>query len=246
MPSRTSRTDTDITIDMGAFRHLMEAGALLQPLRETVEVLQQLRMDLGSMAFSAQYLQAPVAESGHLIQKDWLLLADNTPNVNYCTSIIQSWDTAIKTGAQHDSSACATIAVLDNHYYLLDMLVLKADYPDLKRTIIQHYERYAPDAVLIEDKASGQSLLQDLRAESSMPLIAIMPKGDKIHRTARITPLLEAGLVSMPRHSSWGEAFVVECVQFPNATHDDQVDAFTQGLSWLHQKNGKQEFVRTL
>ncbi len=240
-----AKAEADVLIDMGDYRHLMEAGALLQPLRETEAVLEQLRLDLGSMAYSAQYLQAPVAESGNLIHRDWLHEAAS-PARESCEMLIQSWDTAIKTGAAHDYSACATIAVRGQHYYVLDMVAVKQDYPTLKRTIISHYQDYQPDAVLIEDKASGQSLLQDLRGESSMPLIAIMPKGDKLYRAARMTPLLEAGLVSFPYHAAWKDACMSELVQFPNGAHDDQVDALMQGLHWLHKKSGAAEFVRTL
>lgn len=161
--------------------------------------------------------------------------------------VYQSWDTAIKAGAGHDASACATFGFDGTTHRLLDMRVLRLEYPELKRSIVELAQRYAPEAILIEDKASGQSLLQDLRRESDLPLIAIQPKGDKILRVARITPMLEAGRVALPRHAPWLAAFEREISAFPNGSHDDQVDAMTQYLLWMHEHQQRSRYdIRTL
>ncbi len=236
--------ESPLTISIGDYVYPMEAGDLLQPTRESEAILHQLRMDLGSMAFSAQYLQSPVSEQGHMIRKEWLHTGDTIPGT--WDSIIQSWDTAIKSGHANDYSACVTIGVHEHQYYVLDVLAFRADYPELRRTVLSHYERTMPDAVLIEDKASGQSLLQDLRRDSPMPVIAILPKGDKVHRVARITPLLESGRILFPRHASWKEDTIAELLAFPHGAHDDRVDALTQAITWLHQKDGNNENIRVL
>ncbi|MFN7612489.1 MAG: hypothetical protein ACK5QI_03850, partial [Alphaproteobacteria bacterium] len=113
--------------------------------------------------------------------------------------ITQSWDTAMKSGAANDASACATFFVRDGVHHLIDMLVVRLEYPALKRRIISHAATFHPEAILLEDKASGQSLLQDLRLETELPLLAIEPKGDKLARLIRVTPLSEAGKVALPR-----------------------------------------------
>jgi predicted phage terminase large subunit-like protein len=151
--------------------------------------------------------------------------------------IVQSWDTAIKAGKAHDASACATFRVRDNMHQLIDMLVIKAEYPLLKRMVCTHAARFAPDAILMEDKASGQSLLQDLRELPDLPLIAMMPKGDKISRLARASALVEAGSVALPYRAPWLAAFEAEIMGFPNMAHDDQVDAFSQYLCWVLDRN---------
>jgi len=161
--------------------------------------------------------------------------------------MIQSWDTAIKAGTMHDASTCATFAYDGQMHRLLDMRVLRLEYPELKRAIIAAAETYLPEAILMEDKASGQSLLQDLRRETNLPLIAIQPKGDKILRVARITPMLESGRVALPKQAPWLTAFEQEISVFPNGAHDDQVDAMTQYLLWAQELEGRGRYhIRTL
>jgi predicted phage terminase large subunit-like protein len=151
--------------------------------------------------------------------------------------ITQSWDTAIKSGAKHDASACATLRYEDGLHYIIDMQSIRLDYPALKRFIVSHARRHNPEAILIEDKASGQSLLQDLRVEyPELPCIAIMPKGDKCMRLARVSPMIEAGKVALPYAAPWLSHFENEMAGFPHAKHDDQVDALSQYLLWFQQR----------
>lgn len=153
----------------------------------------------------------------------------------------QSWDTGIKAGKQHDASACATFLEREGVHYLLDMLVVRLEYPALKRMMVSHAERFRAEAVLIEDKASGQSLLQDLRMETALPVIARMPVGDKLSRMVRVTPMMEAGKVMLPEHAPWLAAFEAELFGFPGAAHDDQVDAVSQYLNWVRERAGRVE-----
>lgn len=159
--------------------------------------------------------------------------------------LTQSWDTAIKAGKANDASACATFYHDENtgRHYLLDMLVLRAEYPFLKHTIIAHAEKFKPDAVLIEDKASGQSLLQDLKHISHFSCLAVQPKGDKITRLARASAWIEAGKVMLPHDASWLDIFEAEIMGFPNMTHDDQVDAFSQYICWAMDRDMRRKFL---
>jgi predicted phage terminase large subunit-like protein len=152
---------------------------------------------------------------------------------------VQSWDTAMKAGVGHDASACATFAEQDGVHYLVDMLVLKLEYPELKRAMIRHAARFAPEAILIEDKASGQSLIQDLRAETALPVIARIPRGDKLARLLRVTPLMEAGKVALPDRAPWLMALEQELFSFPEGAHDDQVDAISQYLNWVRERSSR-------
>ena len=152
------------------------------------------------------------------------------------TQIIQSWDTAIKTGDACDYSVCTTWAVKKEGYYLLDVLREKLEYPSLKRQLVQCAEQWNPHAILIEDKASGQMLLQDMQ-EEQLPVIGIMPKQDKVTRFAAVTPLFEAGKVFLPKNSVWLTDFEAELLAFPHAPHDDQVDSVSQFLHWMREKS---------
>lgn len=146
--------------------------------------------------------------------------------------IVQSWDTGIKAGQQHDASACATFEVVGGVHRLIDMTVVRMEYPALKRLMVAHAARFAPQAILVEDKGNGQSLLQDLRRETDLPLIACLPKVDKYTRALRITPMLEAGWVALPKYAHWLAELEEELFSFPDAPHDDQVDAIVQYLIW--------------
>lgn len=152
------------------------------------------------------------------------------------SELVQSWDTAIKAGAGNDASACATFQLKEGVHYLMDMLVVRLEYPVLKRLIISHAERFEPEVILVEDKASGQSLIQDLRLETAWPVLAIQPKGDKVARLARVSPMIESGQVALPECAPWLADFEREITGFPAAVHDDQVDVLSQYLNWVRDR----------
>lgn len=162
--------------------------------------------------------------------------------------IIQSWDTAIKSGKQHDASVCLTFEQQGNGglHCLIDCWLGRLEYPELKRKVVALASDYCPDVILMEDKASGQSLIQDLRRETALTLLPIMPLADKVTRFARVTPMIEAGQVALPRHASWLASFEQELLQFPHGAHDDQVDAFSQYLNWVRAKQRGKLQIRQL
>ncbi len=157
--------------------------------------------------------------------------------LNSINNCVQSWDTGIKAGEKNDPSACATFRLVEGVHRLVDMLVVKLEYPELKRLMIAHAARFDPEAILIEDKASGQSLLQDLRRETALPVIGYTPKGDKVSRLMRVTPLMEAGKMGLPKRAPWLANFEQELFTFPDGAHDDQVDAVSQYLNWVRERN---------
>jgi predicted phage terminase large subunit-like protein len=213
--------------------HFYERGAgdLLHPSREGPDELARAARELGSFGYAAQYQQTPMAEQGGMIEPGWLRRYREPPDAEG-TRIVQSWDTAIKSGAGHDASACLTFGERDGMFYLLEAFTLRAEFPALRRAVLAQAEKWQPEAILIEDKASGQSLLQDLRSTTSLPVIGLLPKGDKRTRLAACSPLIEAGRLHLPHHAAWLEAFERELFAFPHAPHDDQVDALSQFLQW--------------
>ncbi len=217
-----------------------EAGEALHAAREPLGVLEQLKRDLGSSNFNAQYQQAPLLPHGGIVRAHWLKRLSRAQieamREGQAIRYVQSWDTGVKAGDAHDPSACATFMECDGVHLLVDMLVVRKEYPELKRLMIAHAERFEPQAILIEDKASGQSLLQDLRRETNLPVIACLPDADKVTRLQRVTPLLEAGRLAVPTHASWMPDFERELLEFPDSAHDDQVDALSQYLNWLRSK----------
>ncbi len=217
-------------IDFGRVKVTRDDGEPLHPSREDVEAIQKQKIALGSYAFAGQYQQRPAPAEGGIFKAEWFRRYDK-PQESY-REIIQSWDTAFKPDQLNDPSVCTTWGVKPDGYDLLDVRIGRMEYPDLKSRAKSLAQDWKPNAILIEDKASGQSLIQDLKRETQLPVIAIMPKGDKTIRAAGVSAMVEAGKVFLPQHAAWLTDYEIEMMTFPNAVHDDRVDSTTQFLEW--------------
>lgn len=217
------------TFSFADIQHTVQAGEPLHSERDDANMMQQLKKDIGSYAFEAQYQQNPVPEDGGIIKSEWLKRYHALPKK---ARIIQSWDTAIKAHANNDASVCMTIFEADNVSYVAHILKVRAEYPDLRKYMLAMAAEYKPDAILVEDKASGQQLLQDLKRETNLPLIATQAKGDKMSRISAASGAIEAGKILFPKEASWLADFEAELLAFPNVKHDDQVDTLSQYVQW--------------
>lgn len=150
--------------------------------------------------------------------------------------IYQSWDTAFKTKEENDYSVCTTWIITKNKYYLIDMFRERLEFPDLKRKAIEIYEKYNPHEIWIEDKASGQSLIQELNRETRLPIKPIKITKDKIERVNAITPLIESGKIYLPENKEWLQTFIRETEDFPDGEFDDIVDSVSQFLITAKEK----------
>jgi len=202
-------------------------------------VLDGIKVTLGSFGFSAQYQQHPVPEEGEIIKWEWFPFYDAQPQRQTGDEVIQSWDTANKAEELSDYSVCTTWLVRGNQYYLTDTLREKLIYPDLKKTIVAHARKHQADSVIIENKGSGISLIDDLRhggaAGDPMP-ISFDPEGDKITRMSAQSAQIEAGRVFLPHNAPWLSDFQAELLQFPHGRHDDQIDSVSQFLAWIKRR----------
>ncbi|MGD9713606.1 MAG: phage terminase large subunit, partial [Thermomicrobiales bacterium] len=109
------------------------------------------------------------------------------------------------------------------------------------------YRLWKPNRILIEDKASGTQLLQDLQREPFLPVIAHNPgAGDKIMRFCTHTALFENGLVLLPTSAPWLEEYIKEITGFPGTRFDDQVDSTSQALEHLSEINRTMEGWRAV
>lgn len=215
---------------------------IMHPMREGEEEIRRAQLELGSYAFAAQYQQSPILQTGGMVELEWFRRYEEAPE----GKIAQSWDTAIKANANNDYSVCTSWCETEKGYYLLDVMARKMEYPELKRTVVAMADKWHPDAILIEDKASGQSLLQDLRRETKLPVLAVTPTQDKTSRFAAVTALIEAGRVYIPRRAGWIADFEAQLLSFPNGTHDDIVDSVSQYLSWARKKGNFAPRVRII
>jgi predicted phage terminase large subunit-like protein len=233
--------DIEQTIEIGPNQtHLRKVGDLLHPARESQTELDQIKAVLGTYNFSAQYQQNPLPPDGEMIKWSWFRSYDVLPERQSGDEIIQSWDTAYKADELSDYSVCTTWLAHGNCYYLIDILREKLLYPELRRRVTEHALRQRADVVLVENKGSGMSLIDDLRSGNSatMPMpIACDPEGDKLMRMATQAAKIEAGRVFLPRSAPWLEIFRIEMLQFPYGRHDDQVDSMSQFLNWIQKRN---------
>jgi predicted phage terminase large subunit-like protein len=175
-------------------------------------------------------------EGKGIISSSWWKFYD--PSTLYEQKIlkkIQSWDTAFKANEGNDFSVCTTWVVTPNGYYLTDLFRERLEFPELKRKAVTLFEAHKVNEVLIEDKASGQSLIQELKNETRLPIKPVKVDADKIARVHSVTPLIEAGKVYLPLNAPWVKDFVNECEDFPDAEFDDMVDSVSQFLNYVRR-----------
>lgn len=224
--------ERETTYSFGSVCKTRSVGEVLNPGREELVHLERMRRELGSYAFAAQYQQNPRPADGTMLKAAWFQRYKTAPISS--SRIIQSWDTAIKSGSDHDFSVCLTVAEAQERIYVVDVLRAKVDYPDLRYMFKASAQQWKPQAILVEDKASGQQLIQDMRRETGLPVIARTPKNDKISRFGSVCAMAEAHRIFLPLEAEWLAEFESECLMFPRAKHDDQVDALTQYVEWVY------------
>jgi predicted phage terminase large subunit-like protein len=145
---------------------------------------------------------------------------------------IQSWDTANKPSELSDYCVCVTLGVKGPNFYVLNVLRKKLSYPDLKRAVREQCDAFNPTVILIEDKASGTQLIQELLEAGLSRVVRYKPDGDKIMRLHAQTATIENGFVFLPENAHWLADFIHEVTQFPAGRYADQVDALAQALAW--------------
>jgi predicted phage terminase large subunit-like protein len=208
--------------------YVRQPGEVLAPEREPREVLEQLRTQLGSDLFSAQYQQAPVPPGGAMIKRSWVRRYSEVPSGSF---IVQSWDTAAKGGPDNDWSVCTTWLFPDNcQYYLLDVWRGRVDYPALKAQVIELAHRWDAHQVLVEEAGTAVGLLAELRSKVR-GIKGVKPERDKQTRMSIASAQFEAGQVHFPERASWLADLEAELFSFPGSRHDDQVDSISQAIN---------------
>jgi predicted phage terminase large subunit-like protein len=216
---------------LGGEEHVRQPGEALAPERASIEYLQDLRRQLGSDLFSAQYQQAPIPPSGLMIKKGWIRRYTEYPSSDRGRFILQSWDTAAKGGPDNDWSVCTTWLMTDDcQWYLLDVWRQQVDYPTLKDKVEELAKHWGANLVLVEESGTAIGLLQELGYR--VPgITGIKPDKDKITRMSLATPIFRAGQVHFPESAAWLPELEAELFAFPHGRHDDQVDSISQAIN---------------
>ena len=220
-------------------------GELLWPERFDKKAIDELKIDMGSLASSGQLQQDPKpADGGMFKRKWWKWYREIPPDVE---QIVQFWDCAQKPGVTNDYSVCATWAKTSTGFYMLDLWREKVEAPDLERAVKTNFSKHNANAVVIEDKSSGSSLIQTLLRETDLPVIPYDPgRLDKITRASAVTPKVESGRCFLKETIDGIEDFLLEHEKFPSAAHDDTVDTTSMMIEYFSMRGTSRPRVRTL
>ena len=214
--------------DWESFNFTSYDNPLLDP-KEIDELVKEISPALRDQEIYGKFVDA---ETAGIIKNEWWRYYEDE-NKLYEQRVlkkVQSWDTAFKKNQENDYSVCTTWLVGINAFYLIDMWKGRVEFPELKKKVVELYELHKANEILIEDKASGQSLLQELQRNTRLPIKPIKVEQDKIARVHAVTPLIEAGRIILPKEKYWLKIFTDECEEFPNGEFDDVVDSMSQFL----------------
>jgi len=204
------------------------------------EELLSVKASLPVAKWNSQWMQNPTAEEGSIVKREWWRKwnGESVPEYDY---VIQSYDTAFSKKETADYSAITTWAIFIDeendtpNIILLDAKRVRVDFPELKRLAFDEYKYWEPDCILIEAKASGTPLTQELR-RMGIPVTAYSPSRgqDKVARMNSVAPIFESGMVWMPEET-FAEEVVEEMASFPYGDNDDYCDSATMALMRFRQ-----------
>lgn len=216
-------------------------GEALCSEHENLATLEDIRKQIGLQAFAAQYQQNPTVPGGNRLK--WSLFKTYGPKFDLSRSnfqqVVQSWDTAFSGLPTSDYAVCMTWGYCQGKWYLVDLLRQRLDYPPLEAAALRLNKLWNPDHILIEDAASGPSLIQSLTIRHTLgrKVKALKPAVDKIMRLDAQIAKLDEGIFHVPNEAPWLAALKAECLAFPGK-YDDQVDALSQFLYWTGTRRG--------
>jgi len=214
-----------------------QVGDPLWPERYSADELRVIKAEVGTRDWTSLYQQEPTDEEGAIFPLKWWKYYDPDRFVfNTRFRTVQFWDTAFKEDEANDYSVGATWTKNPNGDVMArDWFKKRLQFPELKRAVIAQYDKWRPDIVYIEDKGSGQSLIQELR-NTGLPIRAYKPDGSKEVRAHAVTPYIENGTVFLPERHPFLAEFLEEHGKFPSGKHDDMVDTTTMALELMARR----------
>lgn len=241
-----------------------ESGELLSPKRFGHEEVKTERAAMSIRDYSAQHQQDPTSGGGLILKKKWWRqwcwpedyagkdargksLAGREMDLPEFEQIISIYDTAFETEEENDFTARTTWGLFRYSEtgraseervcaMMLERLNDRLEFPDLKAEAIGHHNDWKPDVTLIEKKASGHSLIQELR-RAGVPIKGVLPGSkDKVYRAHMVSPILESGRIwYIPR--KWAYEVIHQCAKFPTGEHDDLVDTVVMLMAYIRRMN---------
>ncbi|MEN6314196.1 MAG: phage terminase large subunit [Clostridiaceae bacterium] len=209
-------------------------GEALCPQRYDEVALNRIKTSLTPMMWNALFQQRPAPMEGTIfLRKAWKFY--RVPPV--CNFILQSWDTASKKNIKSAYSVCHTYGVSQQGAVLLDRWRERVEYPQLRLQAEIQFNKWRPNVVLIEDRDTGQALIQALQQETMIPILPVYPDLDKLIRATAVSPMQESGRVWLPDptlpENAWVGDLIDTAATFPNALYKDDIDAMSQALTYI-------------
>lgn len=208
-------------------------GTILNSTNYNQELVKELKYELGDKIFNSQYQQEPIKQGDTILNKEYINFYDELPSEK--EFIVLSLDSAVKENKNNDFSAFTIWQVTKDASYLIFAIKRRLNFPNLKNLFIQLAETYKVNLAIIEDKASGSSLIQEL---SSLNL-KIVPFQSKLNKIARLDISLISFMqqkILFPKNVYWVEEYLEELLNFPNYKFDDFVDSTTQFICYWQKK----------
>lgn len=215
-------------------------GVPLWPEKHDIDKLIRIKNAISTFYWSALFQQQPQPAEGTIWLRKWFKEVAELPDYYHR---IHSWDTGQKDDLSNDPSACGTFNECEDGIYLSNLFQERMEFPELKRKVIQHAEAENPDEILIEDKSSGISLIQELLNETSLPVVPFpsddnddmkrFAKMPKPLRARHVSSHLEAGRLKYVRGIPFINEYLDQCSQFPKTDHDEFVDITSQAIAKL-------------
>ena len=234
---------TIIIFPISKTRKVREEGELIHAARFGLESVNKAKVNLGTYGYDSQHQQKPTARGGNRIKLPWFPRYGTLPAIP--DEVAQSWDTGNKAKDLSNPSVCETFMRFGEKWFLAHVFKKKMAYPELKRTVKSLNDHYKPNIILIEDKASGTQLLQDY--EGKLRVKGVEPNADKAMRMEVQLPALEAGMLALPDtdliDADWLFEFEQNLQSFPMNKEWDEIDALSQFLRWLKDRQGEESAI---
>lgn len=219
-----------------------ENGSPLWAEKHSKEDLAKMRL-ADPQTYAAQYMQSPVTPNGNVFKNYWIKYYTKEELPPIFDKKFQSWDFTFDSTAGSDNVCGQLWGKSGANFYLLHNICRRMTFVESIQAMAQMSISF-PDAIAkyVEKKANGAAIINTLSQKIS-GIIAVTPTESKIARAHAVTPLFEAGNIYIPKDAPWAFGYVDELTKFPNAEHDDQVDATTQGLSQNMENNSIWNFL---
>jgi predicted phage terminase large subunit-like protein len=226
---------------------------LLTPTRFGRQEMVALAQEMTERAFAAQVQQEPSEEDGNILKRKWWRKWEE-PELPKCHTILQVYDTAFEPEEENDYSARTTWGIFEwtetasadtpwtvrgasqtrQCAIMLDRMKERFDYPTLRHEAIDSFKLRKPDKLIIEKKASGHALAQELR-RAGLPVIRVKVSESKTARAHAASLVMERGCIWYPPRE-WAQDVIEECAQFPTGEHDDLTDTVTMLCLYLRRR----------